>query len=215
MLGGGWVKEYFEPNISSVTFDIQRTSSLVSPYSGRLNFELLTHYTAFHKSSAEAAVDSDFTQVSSVLHKHTYAYQDGRWVPQVRRYVSYGGEYDCTEVINIGPDAGEVDIHGCLEEYDGVPPKSQTSEKGNAEQTIFINLLQDAFKGQGLAITPSERGEVLVLESDIFKNVAVRSEFAKTILASFTKEDSPCKFGFRQVLLTSGEMGQSYPLGCQ
>ncbi len=120
LLGGGWVKEYYEPDASSATFDVQRTSSLVSPYLGKLNFRLRAHYTAFHKTREEAAGDSNFTQVSSTLHMHTYAYQDGKWVPQARKHAGVPGttEYACDEVVRVGPDAGQLDIYGCLEEYD-------------------------------------------------------------------------------------------------
>jgi hypothetical protein len=107
------VNENYEPDSVSAAIDIQRTSSLVSPYSGRLTFDLVTRYTAFHKNKSDAAVDSDFTQSKRVSHIHTYAFQNGKWVPQVRRYMGYGGEYDRAETINMGPDAGAVSINGC------------------------------------------------------------------------------------------------------
>src|SRR6266568_6951357 len=118
-LGGGWVKEYYEPDTNSASIDVERTSSLVSPYTATLDFRLIRHYTTFHKSRAEATTDSSFLKSDAVTHKHTYAYQDEKWMPKIRKYVGYEGElYDCDEVITAGDNAGEHDIHGCLEEYD-------------------------------------------------------------------------------------------------
>ncbi len=94
-------------------------TSLVSPYTATLDFRLIRHYTTFHKSRAEATTDSSFLKSDAVTHKHTYAYQDEKWMPKIRKYVGYEGElYDCDEVITAGDNAGEHDIHGCLEEYD-------------------------------------------------------------------------------------------------
>ena len=118
-LGGGWVKEYFQPDQSSAGIDVQRTTSLVSPYVGTLEFKLVTHYTAFHKTRNEAEADSTFGNSKVVTHKHTYAYQDGKWVPKSRKNVGYDGTlFDCDEVITVGDNAGERDINGCLEEHD-------------------------------------------------------------------------------------------------
>jgi hypothetical protein len=122
LLGGGWVREYFEPNLDSTSIDIQKTASLVSPYVGKVDFQLIRHITKFHKSRSEAEVDSAFVQETAVTHKHTYAYQDGKWVPKVRQHVSEDELYPCDEVLTVGPDAGERDIYGCLEEYDAPKP---------------------------------------------------------------------------------------------
>jgi hypothetical protein len=118
LLGGGWAKVYYLPDQSSAGIDVQRTASLVSPYMATLEFKLVMHYTAFHKTRKEAEGDSNFVSSMAVTHKHTYAYQDGKWVPKIRKYVAYGGTYDCDEVVTAGDNAGERDINGCLEEYD-------------------------------------------------------------------------------------------------
>lgn len=118
LLGGGWVKEYFEPDKGSEGIDVEKTSSLVSPYMGELDFRLVRHYTAFHQTRDEAAADSSFVQSDAVMHKHRYAYQDEKWVPKTRKYVVGEDEYDCDEVVAAGANAGQHDIHGCLEEYD-------------------------------------------------------------------------------------------------
>src|SRR5579864_4661969 len=72
LLTQGWVKEYFQPDQSSAGIDVQRTASLVSPYMGTLEFKLVTHYTAFHKTRKEAESDSTFVNAKAVAHTHTY-----------------------------------------------------------------------------------------------------------------------------------------------
>jgi hypothetical protein len=116
LLGQGWVKMYYQPDQSAAGIDVQRTSSLVSPYIGTLEFKLVNHFTAFHKTRKEAEGDSTFVNTKVVKHTHTYAYQDGKWVPKTRKHEDYGGVYDCDEVIKVGENAGERDINGCLEE---------------------------------------------------------------------------------------------------
>lgn len=58
---------------------------------------------------------------------YNYANQDGKWVPKIRQYSAFregasargvAAWFDCAEVIKTGPNAGENDIEGCLEEYD-------------------------------------------------------------------------------------------------
>src|SRR6267142_6935957 len=117
-LGGGWVREYFQPDQSSASIDVQKTASLVSPYIGTVEFQLVQHYTAFHKTRKDAEGDSAFVNSRAVTHKHSYAYQGGKWVPKTRKYVGYSGTYDCDEGITVGDNAGERDLNGCLEEYD-------------------------------------------------------------------------------------------------
>jgi hypothetical protein len=118
LLSQGWMKMYYQPDQSSAGIDVQRTASLVSPYIGTLEFKLVNHFTAFHKSRKEAESDSTFVNSKAVSHTHTYAYQDGKWVPKTRKHVEYGDTYNCDEVISVGENAGERDINGCLEEYD-------------------------------------------------------------------------------------------------
>jgi hypothetical protein len=121
LLGGGWIKEYFEPDVASAQIDVQKTNSLVSPYAASLNFRMIRHRTAFHPTKEEAANDSQFIGQDSSLHKHTYAYQEKQWVPKTRKCKRESANaewYDCDEVVATGENAGEHDIHGCLEEYD-------------------------------------------------------------------------------------------------
>jgi hypothetical protein len=118
-LGGGWAKSYYRPDQRSASIDVQKTASLVSPYMGTLEFQLVRYYTAFHKTRPEAERDSAFVNSRAATHKHSYAYQNGVWVPKTRKHVGYDGTlYDCDEVITFGENAGEHDINGCLEEND-------------------------------------------------------------------------------------------------
>jgi hypothetical protein len=127
LLGGGWVKEYYEADVNSAEFDVQRTTSLISPYTGRLEFRMIRRFTAFHKSREEAMADTDFPRTDITEHRHNYAYQDGRWIPKIRQHRAFGERarafgnntwFDCAEVIETGANAGETDTNGCLEEYD-------------------------------------------------------------------------------------------------
>lgn len=115
-LTGGWVKEHYEP-AGDPEIDVQRTGSLVSPYMGICQFTLRRHFTAFHKTKAEAVNDSTFVQSDETLHRHRYAYQDRTWVPTVREHLGVAGDkwYDCNEVIQYGENAGAQNIYGCWE----------------------------------------------------------------------------------------------------
>src|SRR5579862_658984 len=126
-LGGGWVKQYFEMDVNSAEMDVQRTTSLISPYTARLDFRMILHLTAFHRSRDEAVEDTVFMQSDIYLHRHNYAYQDGKWVPKIRQHkwdirnaLVPMPWSDCTEVVMTGPDAGKTDMFGCLEEFDDV-----------------------------------------------------------------------------------------------
>ena len=128
MFGGGWAKEYFEPDVASASIDVEKTNSLISPYTASLTFKMIRHRTALHQTKEGAANDSQFTDQDSWLHEHTYAYQDKQWVPKTRRCKTErfaGANWShCDEVITTGENAGEHDINGCLEEYDDASPAS-------------------------------------------------------------------------------------------
>jgi len=110
LLGQGWVKEYYQPDQSSASIDVERTSSLVSPFVGTSEFKMVEHYTEPHGTRKEAEADSTFVRTKVVMHTHIFAYQDGKWVPKSRKHEGYGGTYDCDEVISVGENAGERDI---------------------------------------------------------------------------------------------------------
>jgi hypothetical protein len=93
---GGWSRQYFEVG-SEYGIDVRKTDSLISPYVGVAEFALTMHYTAFHKTQAEAEADHRFVQSMSMEHRHTYAYQDGAWALKSREeYSSAAGKWwDC------------------------------------------------------------------------------------------------------------------------
>jgi hypothetical protein len=83
-LGGGWVKMRFEP-VGVPNIDVRKTDSLISPYIGVCEFTLARHYTAFHPSREAAQADDQLVNGGETKHKHTYAFQDGHWVPTLRQ----------------------------------------------------------------------------------------------------------------------------------
>jgi hypothetical protein len=109
-VSGGWVKEYYSSSIETAEIDVQKTSSLVSPYMGVLKVELVRHLTEFHKDRDGAINDNKFVKALPETHKHTYAYQDGKWIPKTRQhYVSILDKwFDCEGT------------GGCFEEPDAV-----------------------------------------------------------------------------------------------
>lgn len=81
----GWVRGYYLPD-RNYNIDIRSTDSLISPYTGICEFTLVSHWTDFHKTKEEAERDDNFIRVESDKHRHTYAFQDGHWVPTLRQY---------------------------------------------------------------------------------------------------------------------------------
>ncbi len=122
-LGGGWAKERFTLDPTSAKFDVEKTSSLVSPFVGTLTFTLIRSFSAYHSTEAEAAADTVFTQEDTSVHKHVFAYQDHQWQPTSRQYRKIGstldGYFPCDEFLLKKEKPSEKDTHGCLEEFDG------------------------------------------------------------------------------------------------
>lgn len=121
-LSGGWAKERFTLEPASTKFDVERTSSLVSPFAGTLTFTLTRSLSDFHETEADAAADTIFIRDEVAVHKHVFAYQDREWQPTDRRYKIIGsvlkGDFPCDELLVKGRTLAEKDIHGCLEEFD-------------------------------------------------------------------------------------------------
>ena len=122
-LGGGWAKEVFSIDPTSVKFDVDKTSSLVSPFIGTVSFTLIRRYTAFHGTADEAGKDTVLIKKDSAAHTHSFAYQDHKWTPTVRMYRDLDGlltgeSFPCDELLTTGERASKEDIHGCLEEFD-------------------------------------------------------------------------------------------------
>lgn len=122
-LGGGWTKERFTLDGTSAKFDVEKTSSLVSPFIGTLKFTLIRSLTAFHSTEPEAAADTVFIGRDTSVHNHEFAYQDHQWQPTSRQYRDIGsvldGSYPCDELLMKKEKPSEQDVHGCLEEFDG------------------------------------------------------------------------------------------------
>jgi hypothetical protein len=134
----GWIRERFVLDTASVTFDVERTNSLVSPYVGTLSFTLAQAVTPQHKMEAEAAADNFMVldAVDTTTHKHAFSYQDQQWRPKTRTYHHslaqmtpeqrrsdslvrvLSGEFPCDEFLHKKATAAEQDSHGCLEEFD-------------------------------------------------------------------------------------------------
>lgn len=108
-----WIKDRFTIDPTSVNFDVQKTSSLVSPFVGTLTFTITITRTSLHPTKAEAAVDTDCSHETEVfLHRHVFVYQDSQWRPKSRQHRVEGEWRDCVF-------RNDVDVHGCLEEFDG------------------------------------------------------------------------------------------------
>ena len=111
----GWTKEYYEPS-GEPNIDVMRTDSLVSPYLGICEFNLVRHRTGFHSTRADATQDNTFVASDMAQHRHQYAYQNAKWVQKTREYFSNAGGkwYDCNEV-GRGDNAGTTNLFGCWE----------------------------------------------------------------------------------------------------
>lgn len=136
----GWIRERVVLDAASVTFDVEKTSSLVSPYVGTLSFRLTQAVTPQHKTKAEAAADNNFKVLdvflATTVHKHVFAYPDQEWRPKTRTYRhsmalmspeqrrsdalvhALSGDFPCDELLHKKESAADQDIHGCLEEFD-------------------------------------------------------------------------------------------------
>ncbi len=122
---GGWIRERFTLDPASAKFDVEKTSSLVSPFVATLSFTLIWSVTAVHPAEAAAAADNTFVapeNLSITVHKHEFAYQDQKWQPKSRTYRLQsglvGGDLPCDEFLLKKEKPAEEDIHGCLEEFD-------------------------------------------------------------------------------------------------
>ena len=75
-----WRKEYTE-TVSQYGFDVKVTDSLVTPYTGVLNYKEVILATAEHPTQKEAEQDNSFSPYLNIPLTFTYGYQDGKWVP--------------------------------------------------------------------------------------------------------------------------------------
>ena len=116
LLGGGWVKEKYEAQ-DKYEIDVEATKSLISPYIGTFEFSLKAKITNFHSTKEDAQKDNNFVKSTFLKHKHTYAYQDDKWVVKSRKHYDdfFHKWNDCDEVIKGGPEKGTTNIFGCFE----------------------------------------------------------------------------------------------------
>ena len=128
-LGGGWVKAYYEPDVN-YKIDVQKTNSLITPFTGFCEFTLTRHRTKFYATKNEAKNDYSFIESDKWVHRHHYGFQDGKWEitsrthqgpklanrikPLTNRSV-LDKWYDCNEVIALDKQRSLTNIHGCWE----------------------------------------------------------------------------------------------------
>lgn len=76
--GEGWANQYFEPR-TDFSADVRKTGWLSSPM-GVLEFTMITHSTAYHKTEAEARTDYNYIQFMEWKHRQMYLLQEGIWL---------------------------------------------------------------------------------------------------------------------------------------
>jgi hypothetical protein len=81
LLDGGWAKEYFEADVRSTRLQIEPSDSETSPYIGKLDFQMICHFTAFHHTREDALGDNSFINTNTSKLTRNYAYQNGVWIP--------------------------------------------------------------------------------------------------------------------------------------
>ena len=119
LLGGGWVSLHYEPEYS-YKFDVQKTNSLVTPYTGFCEFTFTRHFTAFHKNKEDAPKDTIFVKSDKTIHRHHYGFQENKWVVTSREHkmISSVMDFDwndCDEILQEGEQKGLSNIYGCWE----------------------------------------------------------------------------------------------------
>lgn len=72
--------------VMDLQYDVRKTDSLVSPYTGTAEFICLLEQSEFYGTKAEAEAASSFEKASGEKCQVVFAYQDGRWVVKSRRY---------------------------------------------------------------------------------------------------------------------------------
>jgi len=119
LAGGGWINLHYEPD-NNYKIDVQKTNSLVTPYSGFCEFTLNRRFTAFHKNKENASKDSIFIKSITIIHRHNYGFQENKWIVTSREHkmISSLMDFDwnsCDEVLQEGEQKGLSNLHGCWE----------------------------------------------------------------------------------------------------
>lgn len=109
-----WYKEDFSLK-GNYSIDVRSTNSLIFPIKGFCEFTLVRHSTAWHLSKENAESDNNFVLTQPpVKHRHTYAFQDGHWVPILRQHYSFENEWmNCDDCKDGEPVY--YDEYGCWE----------------------------------------------------------------------------------------------------
>ncbi|WP_300570029.1 hypothetical protein [Flavobacterium sp.] len=114
-LAGGWVNERFV-SVENHKYDIEKTGTPTTPYSGYCDFTLKRVMTEFHDTKKEAQQDVNFIKSDLTIHRHYYTFQKGKWEVSRRQYKTKEGWNDCNETIKNGENAGETNVKGCWED---------------------------------------------------------------------------------------------------
>lgn len=86
----GYINVWFSV-LPEYGIDIQVSNSLMSPYTGTLDYKVQIHSSQPHQTREEAAKDFTEVEVSrAVDYRNTYAYQDGEWVLVSKKSESLG-----------------------------------------------------------------------------------------------------------------------------
>lgn len=120
---GKWVRSWYDLD-PAYSFDVQSTNSIVSPYTGFVEFTLTMNLSDAFPTREEVPQDAPKTRSRLAKHKHVYAYQDGQWVSTSRQHfdLTLGKWFDCNEVIESGANKGNTDLFGCFEPPAPPPP---------------------------------------------------------------------------------------------
>lgn len=86
--GGGYVSEYYDVK-PEYNIDVQATNSLITPYTGVLEFKIIRYFTGFHKNEEDARKDNNYVNKDEEAHKHYYSFQDNEWVVTKRTHHAY------------------------------------------------------------------------------------------------------------------------------
>jgi hypothetical protein len=73
-----WTKSYLA-TVSTYDFDVKKTDSLVTPYTGILSHSEVVWSTVGHATKDEAEKDPNFNSSPGEPFTFTYGYQDGGW----------------------------------------------------------------------------------------------------------------------------------------
>ena len=100
----GWAR--VSAKVADVQYDVRKTDSLVSPYTGIATFNVIMSSDFFATESEARGTDTgnakDSSKPSSLKCRYTYAYQEGKWVvkqqesllasPGEEHWVPFSGE---------------------------------------------------------------------------------------------------------------------------